>query len=351
MASESPVKLKPEEASSLGRSKRPTPKHNFEGHEDDIWSFVFLHDNVHIVSGSWDGSMRKWDCETGLLVGEPWEGKTSIYALALSPDGKTIACGRSDGSVQRWDTNGQMMGDIWMDHSGPVEGLSWSPSGVQLASGSEDGTILIRNSESGEVEVGPIETNQRWVCSLAYSHSGDRIASGGKNGTICIWNSYTGELLVGPIQDLRLWVTSIVWSSDSRKLYSASDEFACVFDSFSGAELHRFQHDDLLYSIALLPKHSLLACVGGLGIAQLWDIESHQSLGHPFHQEDDKDVRCVSFSQDGKYLAYSGEDKRITLWLVKDIAPDIPVRDIDCTSGGKLISNMKWTLVTIAILF
>jgi len=53
--------------------------------------------------------MRKWDCEMGLLVGEPWEGEGGpIWALALSPDGKTIACGRNNGSVQRWNTDGEM---------------------------------------------------------------------------------------------------------------------------------------------------------------------------------------------------------------------------------------------------
>ncbi|OAX41666.1 hypothetical protein K503DRAFT_659601, partial [Rhizopogon vinicolor AM-OR11-026] len=61
------------------------------GNERAVREFVFLHDNMHIVSGSLDGTMRKWDCDTGLLVGEPWKGKGgSIYALALSQDGRTI---------------------------------------------------------------------------------------------------------------------------------------------------------------------------------------------------------------------------------------------------------------------
>ena len=56
--------------------------------------------------------MRKRDCETGQLIGEPWKGERYILAIALSPDGKTIACGRSDGSVGWWDTIGQMKEDI-----------------------------------------------------------------------------------------------------------------------------------------------------------------------------------------------------------------------------------------------
>jgi len=259
MSSESPTKPELDEASTPAQPEKPPPKHIFEGHKDWISSFVFSHDNVHIVSGSWDGTMRKWDCETGLLVGEAWEGEGGrIWALALSPDGKTIACGRGDGSVQRWNTDGEMNEDIWMGHSDYVRSVSWSPNGGHIASGSDDGTILIRKAENGEVEVGPIEAGQGWVYDLAYSPSGDRIASGGKNETICIWDSNTGELLVDPIKDLGAAVSSVVWSSDSSKLYSASDRFARVFDSVSGTELHRFEHNHWLNSVALSPNHNIL---------------------------------------------------------------------------------------------
>ncbi|OAX33843.1 hypothetical protein K503DRAFT_804060 [Rhizopogon vinicolor AM-OR11-026] len=41
--------------------KRPTAKYKLEGHDKVIWSFVFLYDNVHVVSGLWDGTMHKWN--------------------------------------------------------------------------------------------------------------------------------------------------------------------------------------------------------------------------------------------------------------------------------------------------
>jgi len=313
--------------STPAQPERTPPKHIFEGRESWIWNFVFLHDNVHILSGSLDGTMRKWDRETGHLVGVPWEGEGGrTWALALSPDGKTVACGREDGSLQRWDTDGEMREGVWMGHSDHVRSVSWSPSGGHIASGSKDGTILIRKAENGEVEVGPIEAGQDCVRSLAYSPSGDRIASGGDTETICIWDCITGELLVGPIKDLGgVPVNSIVWSSDSSKLYSASDEFARVFDSVSGTQLHRFEHNHHVYSVALSPTHSVLACVGHDGIAQLWDTESYQPLGEPFSPEYSETLQCVTFSRDGRYLAYGGYDNKITLWMVKDIAPELPV--------------------------
>lgn len=167
--------------------------------------------------------------------------------------------------------------------------------------------------------MGPIETKQCGVRVVAYSPAGDRTLSGGWHSTICILDSKTGKVLVGPNEIPGIWVSSLVWSSDGSKFYSASDKFARVFDS-SGIELQRFEHDDWLFSIALSPKYNVLACVGWSGIVQLWDTESHLPLSsQPFGLEDRVDVTCVSFSRDGRYLAYGGADKLITLWTMKEI--------------------------------
>jgi len=160
------------------------------------------------------------------------------------------------------------------------------------------------------------------VCSVAYSPSGDRIASGGCNN-ISIWDSHTGGLLVGPIQD-QGYVTSVVWSLDGSKVYCTS-KVARVLDSVSGTELHRFQLDNFPISFALSPKHNLLAGACPNGIVQLWDAESYQSLGQPFHQEDRENLNWVSFSPNGRYLAYGGDNKKITLRVVNDSAPELPV--------------------------
>jgi len=113
--------------------------------------------------------------------------------------------------------------------------------------------------------------------------------------------------------------TCVVWSSDGSKLYSASDRFARIFNSTSGTLLHHFRHDDWLNSVALSPKHNLLACVGHRGTAQLWNTDSHQPSDDPFANKTIRNTLChVAFSPNERYLAYSGDDKKITLWTVGD---------------------------------
>ncbi|KAG1881407.1 WD40-repeat-containing domain protein [Suillus tomentosus] len=341
MSSESESSATPSMEEASSQPQKPTPKHEFEVHNEIVLYLVFLHDNVHIVSYSDSGTMCKWNCNTGLLVGEPWGDKGEdeggdergeIVALVLSPDGKTIVCGRDGGSVERWDTDGNLIEGEWADHDGGrVKSLSWSPSGDYIVSGTDKGMVLIHKAESGEIEVGPIETTHDQVGSLAYSPSGDKISGGWE--TICIWDTKTGQPIIGPI-GMEWRVVSLVWSSDSTKLYSASYRDARVFDSRSDTELHRFEHDHDLDSIALSPKYNVLACVGDQGIAQLWDTESYQPLGEPFSQDYYNRLHHVSFSRDGRYITHGGDNNKITLWMVKDIAPERPVRDFTTILQG-----------------
>jgi hypothetical protein len=90
--------------------------------------------------------------------------------------------------------------------------------------------------------------------------------------------------------------------------------------------------------------------VGLEGIARLWDTESHQPLGQPFSQKG-RIIERVSFSRDGRYLAYGGCEGKLTLWVVKDIVPELPVRAfIHTLQRNKLLTAEKSTSVTGTVL-
>jgi len=58
--------------SSLSKFGEASHQCNPDGSRSDR-NFILFHDNVHIMSSSLDGMMRKWDCDKSILVWEPWK--------------------------------------------------------------------------------------------------------------------------------------------------------------------------------------------------------------------------------------------------------------------------------------
>ena len=68
------------------------------GHTSGIRDVVFTSNGRHLVSASYDKTIRVWDVSTGEMVrvlrGQIAAGKEgTIYAIAISPDDRVVAVG------------------------------------------------------------------------------------------------------------------------------------------------------------------------------------------------------------------------------------------------------------------
>ena len=75
---------------------------------------------------------------------------------------------------------------LW-GHKDVILGIAWSPDGLMLASGSGDDTLLIWNTETGELHKALKGHNRRVRC-VSWSPDGKNLASGSADDTICLWN-------------------------------------------------------------------------------------------------------------------------------------------------------------------
>jgi WD40 repeat protein len=114
---------------------------------------IEVKENKSLASVSRDGSIKATgtlgDDTAYVVVGSTRGSKQSIelpsslWSLALSPDGTMLATGGADGIVRVWDAeSGKTMRTI-AAHSGKVTSLAFSPDGYTLASGSYDKTIKL----------------------------------------------------------------------------------------------------------------------------------------------------------------------------------------------------------------
>ena len=138
--------LEMEAQSSLLKAVQTSKETNrLEGHGSAVYSVAFSPNGERLVSGSFDGTLRLWDAQTGNPLGEPLEGHGSaVYSVAFSPNGERLVSGSFDGTLRLWDAQtGNPLGEPLEGHGSAVYSVAFSPNGERLVSGSFDGTLRL----------------------------------------------------------------------------------------------------------------------------------------------------------------------------------------------------------------
>jgi len=118
-------------------------RNTLQAHTISVNSVAFSPDGRHIVSGSWDHTIRVWDVQTGGQVGNTLQGHTaSVWSVAFSPDGRHIVSGSKDVTIQVWNIQtASQVGNPLQGHTSSVWSVAFSPDGRHIMLGSEDHTI------------------------------------------------------------------------------------------------------------------------------------------------------------------------------------------------------------------
>ncbi len=239
-------------------AERPVLVLNDAGHTDMVMGVQFTPDGKHVVSAAKDKTVRVWETATGRMVrvlrlpsGEGDQG--ALYALAVSPDGRTVAAGGvspggsdhlvyliglSDGTIRR----------VLSGHKAPVFSLAFTPDGRLLASGSNDGAIRLWDIETGWAAK-ELTGHRGRVTSLAFSPDGTHLASSSSDQSARLWSVARGAT-VQTLSEHKQWVWSAVWSPDGRTLATSSDSWICLWDKDGTLQK---RHPNLGNSIVFTP--------------------------------------------------------------------------------------------------
>jgi WD40 repeat protein/serine/threonine protein kinase len=146
------------------------------------------------------GEVSWRDSRTGRVIrvlpfGE--QGKTAVYAIALSRDGEHVAVagGFSERSLVRiYDVASAQAVSPYLEHRKriPVQSVTFSPNGRTLLTGCPDHTARLW-SVSGGKPVGGHLTHPTGVNSVAFSPDGRHLATAQRGGLIRLWTLPAGN--------------------------------------------------------------------------------------------------------------------------------------------------------------
>ncbi len=305
-------------------------------HADWVYAVAMSPDGKTLASGGWDDKIRLWNPTSGEQL-QCWNvdyiRAHGIMGLCFAPDGKTLVSGGNDGMIRIWDLTSNKEKHSFKGHEGSsVNCVAISPDGKVLASGGGGGdtkTLVLWDLATGN-ELFRHAGKTDAVRSVAFSPDGKTLASGSSHGVVQIWNMATGKEL-RTLEGHTNSVSGLCYAPDGKRLASASNDGTIqLWDAATYEHLKKIEFPP----DPLLPPGPPRA-FGNLGHGGVYSIayspngKNIASAGHDgivrlLAASDGtellalkghwREVRVVAYSSDGKTLVSGGMDNTIRLW-------------------------------------
>ena len=199
--------------------QNPTRVATLIGHSSSVYSVALSPDGRTLASGSHD-NIKLWDVQSQQQSATLTGHSHLVRSVAFSPDGRTLASGSFDKTIKLWDVQRQREIATLTGHSDNVRSVAFSPDGRTLASGSEDNTIKLWDVQS-QGQIATLTGYSNWIYSVAFSRDGQMLASGSQDETIKLWD-VPSQREIATLTGHSSFVYSVAFSPDGQTLASGS---------------------------------------------------------------------------------------------------------------------------------
>jgi len=347
----------------------------FGAHAGPVSCVAFVPDNLRVVSGGSDASVREWRISATRVIAAH---EAPITGLSWLANGAQFASAGEDGFVRLWDTNLNLVRTFGLpdapaaaeapgtvtpepvatpaaqaEPKGPFAAgvltsltvrrdLQQLTAAVTVGEGeAASGKLLVWNIANAELlQTVPIPTPVR---RLEYSTDNLKLVVSGFDKTVRVYSAVDGELQqeVTSAENVRV----AVFAPNSRHLLIGGDEQAVhSWRYVSPAAVRTLTgHGGGVYSVKFTPDGARIASCSVDGTIRLWNaVTGQQLLSLPGHTGA---VTSLDISPDGALIVSSGIDSTVRLWdatggrqLKTLTATEGAVYSVSFSADGKLVA-------------
>ncbi len=282
------------------------------GQRETVYAVAVTPDGKRVVSGSEDRTLKVWDLESGQVLQTLSGHGDWVRAVALTPDGQRAVSGSDDGTLKVWDLASGKEIHTLSGHSEDVGAVALTPDGQRAVSGSDDKTLKVWDLASGK-EIHTLSGHSEDVGAVALTPDGQRAVSGSDDKTLKVWDLASGKeihTLSGHSED----VGAVALTPDGQRAVSGSDDGTLkVWDLASGKQLQTLSgHQSAVRAVAVTPDGQRAVSGSRDDTLKVWDLESGQELqtlsGHQGN------VYAVAVTPDGKRVVSGSDDDTLKVW-------------------------------------
>ncbi|MFC1764274.1 protein kinase [Planctomycetota bacterium] len=292
---------------------------SFSPHGGSMWASALSPDGKRVVCGGPNRTIKVFDLAAGKELTSFSEAYTGIMQhVEFSPDGKRIAScdGSGSGEVKIWDTTDVNKPTTSIRHGAGFLApcVSFSPDGNQIVSAmASDGTIKVWDAATGTERL-VLNEQKKGVWFVTFSPNGKDIVSAGRGGKIKIWDAVSGDEKMS-FQGHDDVIETVSFNSDGSLFASGSDDNTIkIWNATTGSLVESlYGHEGPINAVAFSPDDKTIISGSWDTTVRIWDIATGKELRNLRGHEGM--VTSVSFTPDGKQAVSAGAGT-IKIWDV-----------------------------------
>ena len=288
-----------------------------DGHSSSISSVAFSPDGRTLASIT-QNTVQLWNLENGNHVALELFSD-DIINVAFTSNNKLVACCNSDDSLEVWECNLEDGKCRIIDTISKNFYFAKDRLNIQF---SLDGKKMVFFVHSTIYIRYPYENKTRKIKKLfpGAVHLCLSLSSNGENLAYCICDHHIGICNIEKDEHIDLgrdtnYSRIVILSQDGKQLFSASLFNSIVVRNLDTGEIREMYNDSTITNMAVSPDGRQVATTSG-GTISLWDTQSGEC--HELFTIDEH-ISSISYSPDGRYLAYGMYDGSVKIQdLVRD---------------------------------